>query len=149
MQLRSKSQMSGNDVTYDITTDIAQSIHSGDDAKLSPKPVGAQTATLFQDRNPSMPADIKKARKSQKNPYEGMNKEQIRHAKKERRQRKEWQKYKEKLQAEREEVAKQFRSNYYWNSYTTQHTKPRDDGNASPKNITASSHMHLKDPKYS
>ena len=46
-----------------------------------------------------------------------MTNEQIKHAKKERRLRKEWNKYKEKLEAERQEIAKHFKSNYYWNSY--------------------------------
>lgn len=81
-----------------------------------------QTGLSFQGRNQSMPASQKK-RGGNKLPaapggnYEGMSKEQIKQIKKEKRQRREWNKYKDKLLKERDEVTKHFHSSYYWNSF--------------------------------
>ena len=50
--------------------------------------------------------------------YDGLSKDQIRQLKKEKRQRREWNKYRDKLLKERDEVTKQFHNSYYWNSFT-------------------------------
>ena len=61
----------------------------------------------------------KKKRKSQNRApeYEGLTKEQIKKLKKEKKQRKLWIKYKEKLITERNETTAKFHSSYYWNSF--------------------------------
>lgn len=80
-----------------------------------------------------------------------MTKDQIKQLKKEKRSRKEWDKYKEKLIEKRNEVTKQFHNNYYWNSYVVAFPKTTTNntsGMVSPKNMTTASEMHLRDPKY-
>ena len=52
-----------------------------------------------------------------------MSKEEVRRVKKEARQRKQWNKYKEKLEKERQVVASQFHNNYYWDCFAIA-TKP-------------------------
>ena len=49
--------------------------------------------------------------------FAGLPKHEIRRLKKEIKQRKQWDKYKLKLEKERQEVAAQFRNNYYWDCF--------------------------------
>jgi len=108
-----------------------------------------QSGLSFQVRNTSLPHSQRK--RKQKPNYEGMTKDQIKQLKKEKRSRKEWDKYKEKLIEKRNEVTKIFHNNYYWNSYVVSHNKPTTNntsGMVSPKNMTTASQMHLRDAKY-
>ena len=83
----------------------------------------------FQGRTASMPAPNKKGKRASK--FEGMTKEEVRQLKKEQKQRRLWNKYKAKLQKEREEVSKQFRNSYYWNCF--QPTKVSNPDNSGVK----------------
>ena len=110
-----------------------------------------QTGLTFQGRNQSMPASQKKHKKPN---YEGMTKDQIKQAKKEKRQRREWNKYKDKLLKERDEVTKQFHSSYYWNSFVpaasrrpSQHLAQQQSNLTSPK-ITRTSNMNNQSMNY-
>ena len=93
-----------------------------------------------------MPASQNKRKKVN---YEGLTKDQIKQVKKEKRQRREWNKYKDKLLKERDEVTKQFHSSYYWNSFVpaqsrrpSQHLHP--NSNMSSPKVTRTSNMHLQ-----
>ena len=96
-----------------------------------------QTGVSFMGRGQSVPAPDKKRKPN----YEGMTKEQIKQAKKEKRQRRNWNKYKEKLAKERDEVTKTFHNNYYWNSFVN--TGSPKTGQPSAKN-TVSSAMYTQ-----
>ena len=77
--------------------------------------------SLQYNLNQNTSNEVSKKRKTKKLQdllkYANMTKEEIRNLKKEKRQRKLWNKYKEKLEKERKEVAAQFRNNYAWDCF--------------------------------
>ena len=118
-------------------TNTGLSYHERDSQSV---PAGHKSGTRFKVKNQE---------------FAGMTKEQVRKLKKEKKQRRDWNKYKEKLEKERAEVAKQFKSSYYWHSYVISHgKKEKAEGGVakssaiSPKNATQTSGMHLMGPKY-
>ena len=72
---------------------------------------------LEQQRSDDHAMPPKKKKMQNLMQYAGKTKEEIRQIKKEKKQRKLWNKYKEKLEKERQVVAAQFRNNYYWDCF--------------------------------
>lgn len=75
-----------------------------------------------------------------------MTREQIKYMKKEKKLRREWNKYKDKLVAERVILAEHFKSGYGWDS--TQFANSSKSPINSPKETTMTSNMYLEDPKH-
>lgn len=114
-QRQTKSQLSVD--LLDSAANSHYQMQAVEVAQANMMPIESQeTGLSFHGRNASMPATEKKKKKP-KIIYDGLSKEEIQHIKKEKRQRREWNKYKEKLVLERNKVTEQFHSSYYWNSF--------------------------------
>ena len=82
-----------------------------------------------------MPAAAQRKKSKVKPNYAGMTKEQVRALKKEKRQRRDWEKYKTKLLKDRDEVTALFHNSYYWNSFI-HHDASKDKPN-DPNHVTS------------